>query len=381
MTVNMKETLMTMKALAADNTELSRVQLAGMLFDVFISQRAHIGAAEEKEINALIDQLMENAPYHIREEIARRFADAYRMPRRIAMKLIYDSKELAMPILKNVDNLDDKDLISIIKSDGIKEDKQQYAKAIAERKEISEAVVDALVTTGDVEVIEVIVNNLGAKLSPKAVVAITSIARYMEALQKPLLERREATTEVALKLFWWIEQDLRRYAISRFYLVSEQIESSLASTIKDFLNDHANEKDNDKVMEDLAKWIYDHKAITPKVLQQVLRMGYFGLFKKLFAKMAGLSLDVINGIIEEPGGRGFAAACKANKIDKAIFISLLLLSRGGRQGEQNVNPREVASALAVFDGLSIEKAAVLLASWKLNPSYFKKTAETKIVKM
>jgi uncharacterized protein (DUF2336 family) len=262
--------------------------------------------------------------------------------------------------LKNAESLEEHDLIRLITSEEIKEDKAKYAKAIAERREISEAVVDALVTTGDIDVIEVIVNNMGAKLSSKAVVAITGIARYMCALQKPLLERKEATTDVALRLFWWIEQDLRRYAISRFYLVAEQMEQALSATIKDFLRDHANEKDNDKVMEDLAKWIQDHQAITPKVLQQVLRMGYFVLFKKLLAKMAKLSPELMDVIVEEPGGRGFAAICKAHNIDKAIFISLLLLSRGGRHGDQNVSPKEVAKALAVFDGLSVEKAEAFL---------------------
>ena len=59
-------------------------------------------------------------------------------------------------------------------------------------------------------------------------------------------------------------------------------------------------------------------------------------------------------------------------IDKPGFVSIFLLSRGARPGEQIVHPRELSNALAAFDRLSAQLAQDLMASWKLDPSYILK---------
>jgi uncharacterized protein (DUF2336 family) len=362
-----KENLPTMYALARERTELSRVQLASMLADMFISDDHSLSLREEELVNELIDQLMANSNQMVRHQLVGKFADVTRMPRRMASNLALDSIDVARAILVSNPNLTDNDLIHVVENTSL-----DHALAIAERAQISEAVADALVTTGDARVMQVVAENLGAHLSQRAIGVLSEAAHYTGALRQPILQRPEISAEDAMKLYWWVEQDLRRYTLKRFGITSGQIDKALAFTITAFLDAHAHEKFNDGVMTQVADWMQEHGAATIHVLPQVLRMGHFRLFNMLLSRLSNLSLTLVDTIVSETGGRGLASISRALGIDKAGFVSLFLLSRGGRPGDQAVHPRELSHALATFDRMTPAIAKDLLHSWNVNPEYFAK---------
>lgn len=366
----LKEILPTMLALAHERSELSRIQLAGMLADVFLRTDAALSLREEEMVNELVDQLMINSTPKVRTQLVEKFVDITRMPRRIATNLAKDNIAFARPVLVASTSLTDDDLVHVIETQT-----RDHALAVASRAKVSEAVADALITTGDVRVMQVVAENLGARLSAKAVEALTDAARYSVELRAPILHRPEIGTESALKLYWWVEQDLRRYMLKRFGISAGQIDQALASTIATFLDDHVHERANDDVMMQVVEWMAAHQAINPQVLPQVLRMGHYRLFNMLLARMAQLNLSLVDTILSISGGRGLASVCRAIGIDKAGFVSLFLLSRGGRPGDQIVHPRELSQALATFDRMSPAIAKDLLHSWSINPEYLAKHNE------
>ncbi|MDD4615936.1 MAG: DUF2336 domain-containing protein [Alphaproteobacteria bacterium] len=368
--MSIKESLPKMLALARERTELSRIQLAGMLADVFLTGNVKLSMREEEQLNELINQLMFNSSPQVRSHLVKKFVDLSKMPRLIAANVAQDSIDIARPILVASPALSDDDLVRIVEGKG-----REHAEAIAMRVEISEAVADALVTTGDLRVMQVVVENLGAHLSSVAVEVVSDAARYSSGLRKPLLFRPEIKIDCALKLYWWVEQDLRRHVMGRFGITSGQIDQALAKTIGVFLDEHAKERSNDDVMSQVAVWIVEHNALTPQILPQVLRMGHFRLFNMLLAKLAHLPLTLIDTIMDEVGGRGLAAICRAIGVEKAEFVSLFLLSRGGRPGEQIVHPRELSVALGAFDRMAPSIAKDLLHTWSEDPSYFLKRQE------
>ena len=365
-----KDILPRMFALAHERSELSRVQLAGMLADIFLHNDETLSLREEELINELIDQLMFHSTPKVREQLVEKFSDVTRMPRRIAVGFAQDLIDTARPILISCPSLTEEDLIRIVEVKGT-----DHATAIAQRTEISEAVADALVTTGDVRVMQLVAENLGAHLSYKAMNIVADAARFSAELRTPILSRPEMNADVAMKLYWWVEQDLRRYALKRFGISTGQIDQALATTIGAFLDDHAHQKSNDTVMAQVADWMETHQAISPAILPQVLRMGHFRLFNMLLARLSRLSLSLVDTIMSEAGGRGLASICRAIGIDKPGFVSLFLLARGGRPGDQIVHPRELSFALATFDRMSPAIAKDLLHSWSVNPDYFTKHSE------
>ena len=363
----LQQQLPAMFALAQSRTEGSRVELAGMLADFLLISNSHLSLREEELVNELIDQLLQTHTPAVRAQLVQKFADAARMPRKLAVPLASDTIDIARNILITNPTLTDDDLIVIVERQSL-----DHAQAIARRARITEAVADALITTGDVQVMQLVAENLGAVLSQKAIDIIADSARFTAELREPIMKRPEMTTHVAARLYWWVSQDLRRYSMKRFGITAGQIDESLAKTIDQLLGYHHLDKADVPTMEQVADWLGERQAVSPRILPQVLRLGHFRLFNILLGRLTNLELSLIDSIVLETGGRGLAVICRSIGIDKPGFVSIFLLSRGARPGEQIVHPRELSYALASFDRLSVNLAQDLLYSWKQNPSYLTK---------
>jgi len=363
---NFQGNIKTMLNLAHQRTDEARLELAGMLADTFLDENARLNLREQELVNELIDQLLQNGNQSpaLRAKLVEKFADLTRMPRKIALSVVTGDIKEAGPVLTNSKTLLDDDFLTVIRTQS-----RDHAAAIAQRQSINEAVADALVVTGDLRVMRLVAENLGAHLGQKAIDVLTDAARFTATLRESVMKRPEMKPETAAKLYWWVSQDLRRYALKQFNIDGGQIEKSLAKTIEEMLGFHHLDKNNDKIMEQVADWLEERQALSSRILPQVLRLGHFRLFNILLARLTHTDLFLMDTIINESGGRGLAVVCRSLGIDKAGFVSMFLLSRGARAGEQVVHPRELSFALAAFDKLSISLAHDLLHSWKENPGY------------
>jgi len=370
MTSRLQQQLPAMFALAHDRSESARIDLAGKLADLFLTDGTQLSLREEELVNELIDQLLITQSPVLRAQLVQKFADASNMPRKVAMNLACDNIDIAGKVLRTCRTLTNEDLIVVVESQSI-----DHACAIAQREQIAEAVADALVTTGDARVMQLVAENLGAQLSRKAVDVLAETARFTEALREPMMRRPEMTVVAATRLYWWVSQDLRRYAMKRYGIAMGQIDKALATTIDELLSYHQLEKTNDQVMHQVADWLVERDAISLQILPQVLRLGHFRLFNIVLGRLADLDLTLVDAIVAEMGGRQLAAVCRAIGINKPGFVSIFLLSRGARPGEQIVHPRELSNALAAFDRLTIPLAQDLLNSWKHDPSYLLKASD------
>ncbi|NTU77276.1 MAG: DUF2336 domain-containing protein, partial [Alphaproteobacteria bacterium] len=271
---------------------------------------------------------------------------------------------IARNVLMHNEELTDEDLITVIETQS-----QDHATAIAARRSVNEVVADALVTTGDLRVMQIVAENLGAQLSPKALNILITASHLAESLQRPIVERPELTQEMASSLYWWVTQDVRRIVTQRFTISAGRLNTALAEAIEKKLEEHALDKHDDQAMVHVAEWLEDRKAVGPQVLPQILRLGHFRLFNIVMSRLSALGLPLVETIINAAGGRQLAALCRAIDIDKGNFISIFLLARGARPDEHVVHPRELSHAIAAFDRLSISVARDMLHSWKINPEY------------
>jgi len=369
-----QQKLPAMFALAHERSEGARVELAGMLADVLLTEDKDLSLREEELVNELIEQLLQSHTPAVRSQLVHKFADARRMPRKMAVSLANDNIEIAFKVLVSSETLTDEDLITVVAAQT-----RDHACAVAQRQSVSEAVADALVVTGDIRVMQLIAENLGATLSQKSVEVLTDAARFTAELREPIMKRPEMTNEAATRLYWWVSQDLRRYALKRFGISNGQIDEALAKTIDQLLGYHHLDRANDETMAQVADWLCDRQAVSARILPQVLRLGHFRLFNILLARLTHVSVTLVDTIVSETGGRGLAVICRSLGIDKPGFVSIFLLSRGARPGEQIVHPRELSYALASYDRLTIDLAQDLLRSWKQDPAYLVKLRGDDIV--
>lgn len=334
------------------------------LVALFDAPDVSLGSREQTLINEIVEGLVSNAQLIVRQQLAEKLAPTRTTPRKLLLALAGDRIEVARPILTQSPVLTDSDLVTLVVTQGV-----EHARAIAVRAEIGEALVDALIVTGDPAVMQLVAENMGAKISPKAMQALVNAARFAEQLCKPVLERPELTPETAAQLYWWVAPELRRMAVKRFGVAVGQGDQALEQTVDDLLSRYALEKNQDVMMTQVADWLIERDIKGTKTLVQVLRLGHFRLFNILLGRLAGLPLPTVDLIVTEMGGRSLAGLCRALAMEKPQFVSIFLLSRGARGGEQIVHPRELNSALSAFDRLTPPVAQQLLDSWRQDPSY------------
>lgn len=366
MNVTMSEKLPEIFSLARDRSEAGRLRLATMLADIF---RAGVDLNDREKIllNEIIDELIGNANPRVREMLAQRLADtpgSCQAPHRVLLTLACDPQpEVAGPVLRTAPLKDD-DLIFVVEAHGT-----PHALAIAERAQISETVVDALVATGEISVMTAVAENLGAKISSHAMNVLVEAARFTRKLQENLVQRPELTLDMGIQLYWWLETEMRRTVVRRFGITSGQVEEALEHSISDLLNSISGDRNEHAALEKVVEWFAARDALNPRVYIQCLRMGFFRLFSVMLAHQTGLDLPLVEGIVAEDGGRSLAVLCRSINVDKPSFVSIFLLSRGARPGEQIVNPRELSQAITAFDRLSTTDTQRVLESWRQDPSY------------
>jgi uncharacterized protein (DUF2336 family) len=351
-------------SLAHDNSEGGRTQLVTALVTLYDRNDVDLNSREQVMVNEIVDELVSHAQLAVRQQLAEQLAPSSKIPRKLVLSLASDAIAVARPMLAHSPILTDSDLVTLVVSQGV-----EHARAIAIRASIGEALADALVITGDVTVMQSLAENLGAKISPKALSAMVNAARFAEELCKPVLNRPEMNAETAAQLYWWVAPEMRRVALKRFGVAVGQTEQSLEQTIDDLLSRYALDRDEDHVMQQVADWLQERDIRSTKSLVQILRLGHFRLFSIMLSRMVSLPLPITDIIVTEMGGRSLAVICRALAMEKPHFVSIFLLSRGARSGEQIVHPRELNNALLAFDRLSPAVAQQLLETWRRDPSY------------
>ncbi|NCC03232.1 MAG: DUF2336 domain-containing protein [Proteobacteria bacterium] len=353
-------------ALAHDRSENGRLALVEKLGEVFLDQAACLTAKEEKLVNELVEEILRTESETIRRALIANFDKAVSAVRPIALRIAHGPIEIAKNVLVANANLEDDDLIIVIKNKG-----GDHASAIAQRAHISEAVADALVTTGSLRVMQLVAENLGARLSPTAMNILTDAARIATMLQDPLLTRPDLPSEKAINLCWWASKDLRRAALERYGFGPGRLDNALTRSIEDKMKTHLFEKEDDVAMGALLSWITEREGLSTSLLVKMLRLNHYRLFNLALSHMTDMDIGSIDTIINAHEPRLMVAIAKALDIDKGSFVSLFLMSRGGRKDEQVVHPRELSAALETYDKLSVKDAKAMAYSWKLNPTILK----------
>lgn len=349
--------------MAHDRTEEGRIKFVEKLADVFLRPSAALSGHEAHLVNELIDDLLKNASPATRQALIRRFAQAIHAPREVALQIAQAPIEIARPVLSANENLTDPDLIMIVEGKT-----SDYAASIAMRKQISEAVADALVTTGDIRVMQLVAENLGAKLSGRAIEILVDAARLTSLLQQPIMSRPELNPDSAIRLFWWVSQDLRRVTLERYGFGPGKLDQALGKATDEILSALSLQKEDESAMYHLADWLQERGALNVRILPQLLRMGHYRLFNIALSRLSQLELSLIDLITSASTSRLMVVLCRAIGLDKGTFVSIFLMARGARKDEQIVHPRELSQAMEAFDKLQPDMAKAMIECWRIDPN-------------
>jgi uncharacterized protein (DUF2336 family) len=145
----------------ASGSEAHRVEILTRITDLFFAGAARYSAEQVNIFDEILAKLVAAIEPMARAKLAARLALVRNAPAGVVRKLAFDDNiAVAGPVLRESDCLNDADLVASANSKS-----QKHLVAISERKNLSEAVTDVLVTRGDRDVVHSVSKNPTARIS------------------------------------------------------------------------------------------------------------------------------------------------------------------------------------------------------------------------
>jgi uncharacterized protein (DUF2336 family) len=361
------EELHKLLKLALDKSVEGRRNLTASLGDLFNESTTVLNERERALMSEILRKLVRECEMAVRRDLAERLSNADDPPHDLIVLLANDQIEVAQPILANCEVLRDMELVQIIRRRT-----HQHQLAIAMRRAVSEPVSDALVETGDENVIKALLENHDAKISQATMTYLAEESRRVDSYQEPLIKRHDLPADLAKRMYLWVSAALREHILENFQIdptaLDDQLET-LAGAIAGDPAQHGDETGPKKPAEVLARHLVQADENTWHTMIQLLRQGEVPLFEAMFGELSGLSSERLHRVLYESGGEGLAIACSALEMPKTTFATIFLLSRRGEVGKRVTDPRTLSRALMIFDKINPQTAMEVLKGWRRNEEY------------
>jgi uncharacterized protein (DUF2336 family) len=336
-------------ALARDSAPAARARLVAGIGDLIFDEAEPASDREKELATDILRYLVREAETAVRRALADRLARESKAPRDLIVALAHDEITVARPVLLESTLLADADLIEVIHQRTL-----QHQLAITMRQQISETVSAALVSTGNAEVMRSLVDNPKARIARRTYEILVEQSRAVDTLQAPLVRRKDLDSDLAGRMYGWVSAALRKQIVLNFDVDPKLLDQALADSLRNVQREHVRTQAGDSMP----------AVDDPGLLLQLLRAGEIAMFEALLARKTGLRLLVARRAFYEPGGRPLAIACKAIGVEKAHFAAIFLLARQARPGDKIVDPGELNTILAYYDGLAVDTAKRTVEEWR-----------------
>ncbi len=200
-----------------------RRALAKRLSDVICIPASQLPPQERHMAGDVLVELLRDADVELRASVAKRLVMLNEAPRTILLILAKDKIEVAKYILEESRSLTDSDLIQIARKVS-----SEHRKIMAQRRKISDAVVDVLAEFLEEDVVETLLSNKGANFSETAIQRILTVSRQHQPYVKLLCQRDELRPSHGLTMFWWADVQNRRTILHRFGVTRQVLQQSCA---------------------------------------------------------------------------------------------------------------------------------------------------------
>lgn len=350
-------------ALAREKSEQARNHLFEVMGDMFMDQSRVLTVQERSLMVDILEKLIVEVSREMRERLSQRLSMAPHLPRELAVLLANDEIDVAAPILMNCPALHQLDLIEIIHQRS-----RQHMLAIAMRRDLALQVSDALVETGDVDVIRILLENHDAQISTATLAYIVEQSKSIDDFQGPLLRRHDLPRELAIKMYYWVSAALRQFILDKFRVDANELDELIEPVLQAQVASVQEEAPSDAA-QFLAKELKRKGKLSSTVIIQTLRRGEIALFETMMSELAQLRLSLVRRLLYEDGGEGLAIMSRAMGLTREEFATVFLLSRKTRPGVMVTDPTSLGSTLAFFDKILPENAIQVTSRWQRDPNY------------
>lgn len=306
-----------------------------------------LGEAERALALEILRRFAADAVTAVREAVAWQIHNSSLLTEDLALRLARDVDRVAFPILRHADGLGEGVLLEILT-----ERRPAKDLAIAGRAQVTPAVSEALVRTGNVIVITELLRNRGAMIPDPALDEVLDRFGAVAPVNEAMAARPDLSVAVVEKLILFVSEEIRARLIRGHRLsprligrlVERAREAATLLLLKPLTPGEAD-------VELLARHLLMRGRLSAPLLFRALCAGEVALFNAGIAVRAHLPLDNARQLAWDGGARGlkalFAKAGLSFTLMKpfrvAIGVAKALAYDGGDEGRERFQTEVIAT--------------------------------------
>ncbi len=354
--------------LAKEPSSERRRELMREVTDLFLDDPTGYSENENAYFGDILSQVAKDVETALQAELAERLADVPEAPGHLIRQLVDGEIEVADPLLKRSKALSEEDLLEIVRSKG-----SEHAMAVSQRDEVSEDLSEALVETGNNEVMVSLVENEGAKISRQTMEKVVDRSENIPALQKPLVNRADLPPDLMNDMFFQVSNALKEKILERNESIDpEMLEQALAASQARVTEAFEQKMSTEQrrasfFVDDLVR----KKALTERVMVEFLNNKEREKFLYAFAKLTDLDPRTAGRILANPDYEAMAVASKAVGFDRSTFSTLIL--KTGVEETRQVH--EADALIRLYDKVPPEVAQRTMRFWRVRQKVMEEHAD------
>ena len=310
-------------------------------------------------------EMLRSADMELREGVARRLVMLNEAPRTILMILAKDDIRVARHVLEKTKSLTDSDLIQISRKVS-----GAHRKEMAQRRKVSDAVVDAMVEFLEEDVVETLLANKGANFSETALQRILTMSRTHKAYVPLLLKREELRPSHGLTMFWWADTECRRKILRRFSVARTVLQESCLDLYPKAAADGWSDSAVRKALQFIERRQRNRAAIErspyeglEEAIDIAAEKGMTREMTQEISYMAGIKPATGAQILMDKSGEAIAVLCKAPGLKREYISKIWKSLKRQTVNEDGSVHMDLKRIIAVYDEISTDKAQTVLRYW------------------
>lgn len=342
-----------------------RSSLAKRLSDVICIPASQLPPQERHMAGDVLVEMLRDADLDLRASVARRLVMLNEAPRAILIILAKDDIEVAKHVLEKSKSLSDSDLIQVARRV-----KTEHRFMMAQRRHISDAVVDVLVEFLEENVVETLLKNQGANFSETALQRILTVSRQHQSYVALLAKRVETRPSHGLTMFWWADAKNRKAILHRFGVTRTVLQQSCGDLYAQAAEEGWNDPAARQALQFIERRQRNRAALERSkfgsledAIDEAEQVGMNRELADEISYIAGIKPATGAQILSDKSGEALAILCKAPGLRrKHIYKFWRALRRPETMHDGSINPY-LEEAVKVFDGISTDKAQTVLRYW------------------
>ena len=322
-------------------------RIFGEVTDLFLSNVDRLGDSQIAAVDGVLAHLIARVEATTVIQLSEALATINRAPIQTIRKLAFhEQPQVAAPVLRSSSCLAEADLLEIVKSRS-----QQHLLAICDRKALNEALTDALMRFGDVNVSNALARNTGARFSECGYATLVGRAEKDENLAEKLGVRLDIPGSLLRELIGKVADVVRaRFLTASRPVVRDKTKNSAAAPAGQ--SGPARKAIDYTAAQNEVVALNRTGKLGDSIVNRFAVRGEYTHVVAALALKADVKVEAIEPLLEPDRVYGLIVACKAARLSWSTTTMIVR----NRPGCPPSTDRELEQCVAVFESLLLSVA-------------------------